>query len=301
MKHLLILLFLLPMFVIGQERQQKMNLRNYGSVAPRVNTQPAPSYQQPRIQPGRDNSYLESQQKQSYRQQRNYQREEDRFHSGGNRYHYYNYWRYDPYWNWGWNRWYGWGAPYSYHYWYPDFYFDTWGYRQPMRVYVQESGKIDTIRGIKQNYTIGIQANQSELGGFFVVGRKTFFIAEYQHRYQKDRSVFYSELTRDVVIPWADRRDDDIKKGGTLFLGLGQKFGRTGIFGALGIVNERNRYQYYDEMFILSNNGYYSFPNYKDTYLAMKLGILQDIKSATIKADYEPTRNLVTVGLGVNF
>ena len=25
------------------------------------------------------------------------------------------------------------------------------------------------------------------------------------------------------------------------------------------------------------------------------------IKSATIKADYEPTRNLVTVGLGVNF
>ena len=91
MKHLLILLFLLPMFVIGQERQQKMNFRNYGSVAPKINTQPAPSYQQPRIQPGRENSYLESQQKQSYRQQRNYQREEDRFHSGGNRYHYYNY------------------------------------------------------------------------------------------------------------------------------------------------------------------------------------------------------------------
>ena len=66
MKHLLILLFLLPMFVIGQERQQKMNLRNYGSVAPKINTQPAPSYQQPRIQPGRENSYLESQQKQHH-------------------------------------------------------------------------------------------------------------------------------------------------------------------------------------------------------------------------------------------
>ena len=77
--------------------------------------------------------------------------------------------------------------------------------------------------------------------------------------YQKDKSTYYPEITRDVALPWKDVRLNDITKGGTLFVGLGQKFGRTGIFGALGIVTERIRYQYFDETYILANNGNYSF------------------------------------------
>lgn len=313
MKNIFLFLIFLPIFIFGQsERSQKQSYRGGqggGSspyVSPRQNSSPQYRPTQPAQYP-RNNSgvdyYSENQQKQSYRQQRGYQREEDRFHGGGSRYQYhnYNYWRQDPYWNWGYNRWYGWGAPYSYHYWYPEYYYDSWGYRQPMRIYIQEDGKVDTIRGYKQNYSIGVHANKEELGGFFTVGRKTFFIAEYQHRYQRDKSTFYPDITRDVAIPWKDRRSEDIKKGGTAFLGIGKRFGRTGAFAALGLVTERIRYQYFDELYILSNNGYYSFPSYTDTYLALKLGILQDIKAGTIKVDYEPTRNLISVGVGVNF
>jgi len=295
MKHLLFVLFLIPVLVLGQERQQKLNLRNGGSPAgtPNSSFSNPRSFDRPSIGEFQQKQIERDRAKQSYN------------HRPGS-----NVYLYDPYWNggWGWNdwywgpnRWYRWGAPMWYNSWEPWFYYDNWGYRQPARIYIRDGGKVDTIRGVKLRMTIGLQANTDELGGFFTIGNKTLFIAEYQHRYQRDRSVFYSDLTRDVVIPWDDRRLDNIVKGGTLFLGLGQRFGRTSAFGALGIVGERNRYQYYDELFILSNNGNYSFPNYRDKFLAIKLGILQDIKSATIKADYEPTRNLITFGLGVNF
>lgn len=306
MKKIILLLALIPTLVFGQERQQKLNFRSHGSIAPRTFTpSPSPSFQQrERITQEQPPMYRgESYQKQNWRRQR----EENRFHNGGTPRYYYNdpfvpYWGWYDYNFWRWNRWNSWGAPLlGWNYWEPNWYYDNWGYRQPSRVYVYKDGKVDTIKGQKVRVSLGLQGNQSEMGGFLTLGGKTFFIAEYQRSYQRDRSTFYSDLTRDVVIPWDDKRSTDIKKGSSVFAGVGQRFGRTGVFGALGVVNERNRYQYFDELYILSNNGYYSFPNYRDAYIALKFGVLHDLKGATLKLDYEPNRNLITGGLGVNF
>lgn len=305
MKKLFIFFLVLPYLLFSQERQQKETIRRGGMI-------PAPNTQQyNRINP---TPPAIEQRRSEYDQKRDYRgdfRSQSRPNNGGNHYYYappgVNRWNYyDPFWDWnfggwGWNRWNRWGAPNWYNYWNPYYYYDDWGYRQPGRVYVRDNGAVDTVRGVKPRVSIGIQANQREAGVFMTVGRKTYFLAEYTHNYQKDKSKYYEDLTRDVVIPWQDKRLEDITKGGTLYLGLGQRFGRTGINAAIGFATERVRYQYYDELFVLSNNGNYSFPSYTDSYLTMKLGAMHDLKSVTIKADYELARNLFTVGVGVNF
>lgn len=288
MKYIIFLLGLIPAMLFAQERQQKLNFRNYGSAPSRSFSSPAPSYQQP------ERRSYEQYQKENYRRER----EEYRFHGGGTN----NYYYYDPYWDLGWNRWYGWGAPrWGWNYWQPYWYYDSWGYRQPARVYVYKDGRADTIKGQKIRVSLGLQANKSELGGFITIGNKTFFVAEYQGSYQSDKSLYYLDLTAYDVIPWQDKRLADIKKSNSVYLGVGQKFGRTGVFGALGIINEKIRYQYFDELFILSNNGRYSFSNYTDNYYSLKLGVLHDLKRSTLKFDYDIVKNAATFGLGVNF
>lgn len=294
MRKLLVLLFL-PLGIFAQERQQKEAIRQGLPARPVPSAPGMPQTPSFRTQPPREVP-SEYDRKRSLRDGTGYYTPTP----PRPRQHYYYY---DPYWDWGWgwNRWNRWGAPYFYNDWYPHFYYDTWGYRQPARVYIQEDGRRDTVKGVKPRISLGIQTSTLETGAFLTVGRQTYFLAEYQHTFRRDKSTFYSELTRDVVVPWEDKRLNDIRKGGSLFLGLGQRFGRAGVHGALGLVKERVRYQYFDELFVLSNNGYYSFPSYVDTYLALKVGGLYDFKLATIKADYDFSRDLVSVGVGVNF
>lgn len=297
MKKLLFLL-LLPLLVVSQERQQKESIRRGGSYTPPPSSYSPGANRQPPVFEQRPS---ESDQKRYYRGDNRQQVQPPTYHPPRNNYYYY-----DPYWDWnfggwGWNRWNRWGAPNFYNYWNPYYYYDDFGYRQPARIYVRDGGAVDTVKGVLPRLSIGVQANQLEGGAFFTIGRKTYFILEYQHTYRRDKSKYYEDLTRDVVIPWNDKRLDDITKGGTFFAGLGQRFKRTGVHAALGYVKERVRYQYFDELFILSNNGNYSFPSYNDTYLTMKLGVMHDVKSVTVKADYELSRRLFTVGLGVNF
>lgn len=294
MKKILLLL-LLPLMVFSQsERQQKQNIRN---------SLPSPTIPPPLnpISPARENSFNEYQQKQSVRE--NYRRNNTPNNNISNG----NVYVYDPYWNggWGggWNRWNRWGAPmWGWDYWEPHWYYDRWGYRQPARIYYQEGGKtIDTVKGVKPVVSVGLQINKNNIGGFFTIGKTVYFLAEYEHTYKIDESTYYPNLTTDQVIPWNDKKLSDIRKGGTLYVGVGRRYGKTGIHSAFGIAHEKVRFQYFDELYILSNNGKYSIPSYNDNYLSLKVGLIHDFKLSTIKVDYELLKKQVTFGLGVNF
>lgn len=300
MKKFILFLILLPLLSLSQERQQKQSIRQ-GTYSPSMGSRsPMGMQSQPRMGPNGS----EYQQKQQFRENSR-PKPGSNIPSGGLYY-------YDPYWNWnggwGWDwgwggnwRWQRWGAPIWFDNWYPWSYYDRWGYRQPARIYVTENGKTDTVRGVKQRLSFGIQMTNNQLGGFFTIGRKGYFLLEYQRHRVQDRSTFYPDLTRDVVIPWEDKRLPNITRGGTLFVGGGSRFGKTGIHAALGIGKERVRQQYFDELFILSNNGRYSIPDFHENFLTVKLGAMRDFKFATLKLDYEPFRDNFGIGLGVNF
>lgn len=200
---------------------------------------------------------------------------------------------YDPYWDWGWNRWYSWGAPYGYNNYYPYTYYDNWGYRQPARIYVDDSGKRDTIIGKKTQFSFGVQTSTGkQIGSWITIGNKGYFIAEFNTTYEKDRSTFFPNGQRqDVDFPLVN----DYVRTRTFYVGVGKRVHRTGFHVMLGNANERVRWRGYD------NIGYITFPKYIDNSLTVKIGAIHDFKTSSVKLDFDPMLNKFTFGVGVNF
>ena len=204
----------------------------------------------------------------------------------------------DPWmWNnfgWGWNRWDMWGAPmFGWNFWQPMWYQNDWGYRQPARVYVYENGKRDTIRGKKPIVNFGIQrSNEKQIGGFFTIGNKMYFIGEFNTTYNRDRSTFfpYGTITQ-VDFPLID---DHIRLQ-TYYVGLGKRIKRTGMHVMIGGVSERVRWRGRDAV------GEITFPKYTDRFMSVKFGAIHDFKNLTFKIDYDPMIENSTIGLGLNF
>lgn len=292
MKKLLFLSLIIPLVGLSQERQQKLNLRNYGSVSP--NMAPSYNFRQPIQEMPRNNEY----------RQKQIQRDNNRYRPGSNIPNN-NYFFYDPFWDggWGWNRWNAWGAPmWGWNYWQPSWYYDRWGFRQPARVYVYEDGKRDTIKGIRPHFRVGLGVgNDKNYSFWFTAGNKTYFVGEFSKRFANDKSTFYNNLTMDEVIPWNDKRLQDVNKNWTIYAGVGQKINKFGAQVLIGYGQDVVNYQFFDEYRVLSNNGRYSFRDYKNDFFTIKGGILYDFKNSTIKADYDPIRNVTNVGLGLLF
>ena len=198
-------------------------------------------------------------------------------------------------WGWNrWNRWDMWGAPmFGWNFWQPMWYMNDWGYRQPARVYVYDDGKRDTIRGKKPIISFGIQKSTNEqIGGFFTIGNKAYFIAEYNSTFERDNSTFfpYGNIT-DVDFPMVS----DLVEQRNFYVGVGKRIKRTGIHMMIGSVTEDVKWRGRDDI------GYITFPKYRDRFTTVKVGALHDFKNLTIKYDYDPIIRNSTFGLGINF
>jgi hypothetical protein len=195
---------------------------------------------------------------------------------------------------WGWNRWDMWGAPmFGWNFWQPMWYMNDWGYKQPARVYVYEDGKRDTIRGKKPIISFGIQKSTDEqIGGFFTIGNKAYFIAEYNSTFERDNSTFfpYGNITQ-VDFPLVN----DLVERKSFYVGVGKRIKRTGIHMMIGSVVEDVKWRGRDDI------GYITFPKYRDRFTTVKVGALHDFKNLTIKYDYDPIIRNSTFGLGINF
>lgn len=201
------------------------------------------------------------------------------------------------------SRWIQWGAPlYSYNQFIPSHYYDRFGLRQPSRTYVERDGSRKLVQGVKQHFRFGLSYNtKNQLGGWFTYGNQKFFILEYSSYISSDETSFLPNLTMDKVISWQDKRLDDILLGGTIYMGGGYKFNKIGIHIMPGYYWEIKNYQYFDEFYILSNNGRYSFPNYDKSNFTAKFGVIYDYKTMTLKSEYNPFQNYINTGIGIVF
>ena len=195
---------------------------------------------------------------------------------------------------WGWNRWDMWGAPaFGWNFWQPSFYWNDWGYRQPARIYVYNDGKRDTIRGKKPIISFGIQkTTDKQIGGFFTIGNKAYFIGEYNSTFERDNSTFfpYGNITL-VDFPLVN----DLVQRNSFYVGVGKRIKRTGVHFMVGHVVEDVKWRGRDDY------GYITFPKYRDGFTTVKIGALHDFKNLTIKFDYDPIIDNKTFGLGLNF
>lgn len=185
-----------------------------------------------------------------------------------------------------WGNW-GWYQPYPY-FWYDDF-----GYRNRGVVHIYENGRRDTIRHKKPILNFGLQhSTNKQIGGFFAIGNKGYFITEFSSTYVRDNSTFFphGSITQ-VDFPLVD----DLVKSNSFYVGFGKRIKRTGLHFMLGHVNEIVRYRGKDRI------GFITFPKYDDSFTTVKIGTLHDFKNTTIKFDYDPIQKNATFGLGINF
>jgi hypothetical protein len=194
---------------------------------------------------------------------------------------------------WGWNRWNMWGAPsFGWNMWTPMWYFNDFGYRQPARVYYYNDGRRDTVRGKKPIISFGLQhTSNKQLGAFFTIGGKGYFITEFNTTYERDRSTFFPNGTIDRVdFPLKS----DVIKMRSFYFGGGKRIGRAGIHAAVGITNERILWRGYDQV------GEITFPKSNQTFTTFKLGALKDFKNLSLKMDYDLVLKNGSIGLGFN-
>jgi len=200
----------------------------------------------------------------------------------------------DPYWGWGWNRWGVWGAPmWGWDYYNPFWYNNSFGYRQPARVYVYKDGKRDTVYGKKPQISFGLQKSQDkQVGGWFTIGNQGYFIMDYSQTVEKDNSTFFPHGNINKVdFPLVN----DLVKIKSFYVGFGKRFNRTGVHLMMGSVTERVRWRGKDDI------GYITFPKYTHERIAVKVGAIHDFKNISVKLDYDPVINNIWAGLGINF
>jgi len=197
-------------------------------------------------------------------------------------------------WGWGLNRWGMWGAPaFGWNFYTPSFYWNDWGYRQPQRIYVYEDGKRDTIRGKKPIISFGLhKTTDKQIGGFFTIGNRGYFVMDFSSTYEIDRSTFFPYGTINRV---DFELISDLVKKRSIYLGAGKRFGRAGIHAMLGFGNERIRYRGKDSI------GLITFPKSYSEFLSIKIGAIKDFKNFTLKLDHEPIRRYYQFGVGLNF
>ncbi len=196
--------------------------------------------------------------------------------------------------NWGWNRWGMWGAPmFGWNFYTPSWYWNDWGYRQPQRIYIYEDGKRDTIRGKKPVISFGLhKTTDKQIGGFFTIGNKGYFVMDFSSSYEIDRSTFFPYGTIDKVdFPLIN----DLVIQRSLYLGGGKRFGRTGVHAMVGFGKEIIRWRGKDKL------GEITFPRANNEFTSIKVGAMHDFKNFTLKFDYDPIRSYSQFGLGLNF
>lgn len=200
----------------------------------------------------------------------------------------------DPWFDMGWNRWGMWGAPqFGWNSYLPTWYYNDWGYRQPARVYYYNDGKADTVRGKRPIYSFGLHhTSDRQMGAFFTVGNKGYFIFDFNTTYERDRSTFFPYGTIDQVdFPLIS----DLIKQNSFYFGAGKRMNRAGVHAMIGFANERILWRGKDDI------GEITFPKSRQSFVTFKFGAMKDFKNFTLKLDYDPVVRYGQIGAGVNF
>lgn len=182
---------------------------------------------------------------------------------------------------------YGWYQPYPY------IWYDDYGWRQRSEIRIYENGKRDTIAK-PLYYTIGLGHTTNKQMSYWgeIGGDKNYFILNYVMSYDIDRNQYFPNGKINLV-DFPLSKNDFIKQG-TLYLGMGKRFGSIGVHGLIGFGHENIRYQGKDAL------GGISFPKSNSNFTTFKIGMFKDFKYFTLKLDRDPIRGYTEFGIGLN-
>jgi hypothetical protein len=181
----------------------------------------------------------------------------------------------------------GWYQPYPY------IWYDQYGWRQRSEIRIYENGKRDTVSK-NSYYTFGLGHTSNKQMSFWgaVGGNKGYVILDYNMTYEIDHNQYfpYGQINN---VDFPLNKNNFIKQG-TLYLGGGKRFGKSGVHAMIGFGHEEIRYQGKDAL------GGISFPKSNSNFTTFKFGLIHDFKFFTLKLDRDPIRNFNQISIGLH-
>lgn len=187
---------------------------------------------------------------------------------------------------------YPWFNGFAYYNMHPFFWYDNFGYRNRGTVRIYNDGKKDTVYKKPVRYNFGLLfAKNREIGGWVAVGNKNYFLVDFLQTSQKNSTTFFPNGHLGAVdFPLVN----DWVRNTSVYVGVGQRYGRNGLHLSVGVVGENIRFQGKDDV------GFITFPKSQNSSLTLKLGWLHDFKNnGSFKLDYDPIRNSALLGFGL--
>lgn len=138
------------------------------------------------------------------------------------------------------------------------------------------------------------------LGVYYSVGRENVFIMGY--KFPVSSFDYYGNISLYDVIRWNDRYVKTNKTFSELTIGYGKKINHLTPYISAGFVTEKEFPQYFDELYILGNNGYYNILGDSRTTPQISVGTLLnwEVLNGNISVSILSVQNL-TIGFGFNF
>lgn len=171
------------------------------------------------------------------------------------------------------------------------------GYRDKFLI---QNGDTTNLNVIHQRIGFTI-SSEGQPGINISIGNRLYFIFDINTFLKRDESFFYPGIDTNRSEIWNDKKLKDINKSWNSSFGIGIKFKKIGLHSLVGYYKTDIRYQNFDDLFILSNNGKYSFPKESKANIYIKFGALYDWKNISIISNYNPFIKVVNGGISILF
>lgn len=204
-----------------------------------------------------------------------------------------------------------WNSPYIYSPWRNDVWIspqpqiNNYYYNNPIpSVSPNYSSPIGTTLNPIQN-TIGMsfsfaREHEMGMGAYYSVGRENVFVASY--KFPVTNIDYYGNISIYDVMRWNDRYIKTDKTFSEFTVGYGKKINYITPYVMVGFVVEKEFPRYFDELYILGNNGYYNILGDSRMGPQFSVGTLLnwDFFNGNLSVSLLTTPNF-SVGFGFNF
>lgn len=185
-------------------------------------------------------------------------------------------------------------------FWAPSYYYTPYFYTYSAPRNIRTESSLDFNGSI--GFSLPIQYNEPNVGfgvwGSF--GRNIVFIMSYD-MVSVNSYIHYWDITHRDAKAWGDEYIGIEKQIDVISFGAGKKIGHFTPYASISMLFEDGFAIYFDDLYVLSNSGYYTIYDYNTVKFGPSFGTLIDIKRLQFNLSFNLQREIIGVGIGYKF
>lgn len=156
------------------------------------------------------------------------------------------------------------------------------------------------------NLSVGLNLpilyNESKVGFgvYMTFGKEIVFITSFD-MISINPYIHYSNISYRDVLSWGDKYMGKEYENYSTNFGIGKRFGNFVPYVSLFIFSQTEYWVYFDDTYILSNSGYYTIYADRRNKIGPAFGTLYDINKLQLNVNFNPQRNIISLGVGMKF